>query len=248
MTETTASEKVPFLLPFADIQERKKPRQNVSFNKFIFLQTGLILLYTAISLAAIRTFTKGHPAISAIEPVPSATTELRPHMYMNLNHNPFAGPPRGNPDIDETWRELLKNINIRVSKDELESTGQTSVDLPENGGYLAWFGAYHELHCLKFVRQWVYRDHYFPNITQSEHGVLEMHTDHCIEYLRQSAMCHADTSLTVFRWDEHRDKPVMKSKRAPHMCRDWEAVEEVARQRSIGTSEFKGLRNPLEKM
>lgn len=67
---------------------------------------------------------------------------------MNLNRNPFTGSPYINPQVDESWRKLLDNINIRVSKEELEYNHQTSVELPENGGYLAWMSVYHELHCL----------------------------------------------------------------------------------------------------
>ena len=72
--------------------------------------------------------------------------QSQPQLYMNLNHNPFAGKP--SPQIDAAWHGLMENINIRVSKTEMEKTKQTSVELPEGGGNLAWLGAYHELHCL----------------------------------------------------------------------------------------------------
>lgn len=67
-------------------------------------------------------------------------------MYMNLDNNPFAGPP--DPAIDAAWHKFMENINIRVSKKEMARTRQTSVELPEGGGDLAWLGVYHELHCL----------------------------------------------------------------------------------------------------
>lgn len=39
-------------------------------------------------------------------------------------------------------------MTIRVSKHDLEKNNQSSVELPEGGGYLAWPGVYHELHCV----------------------------------------------------------------------------------------------------
>jgi hypothetical protein len=67
-------------------------------------------------------------------------------LFRNLTGNPFAGPPV--PEIDKSWEELLDNMNMRVEKGELERNGQASVPLPEGGGHLAWFGAFHDLHCI----------------------------------------------------------------------------------------------------
>ena len=41
----------------------------------------------------------------------------------------------------------MGNMSIRVTKEELDAHGQTSVELP-GGGYLAWLGVFHELHCV----------------------------------------------------------------------------------------------------
>lgn len=78
--------------------------------------------------------------------VAGLTITYGPKLFKNLTINPFAGAP--SPEIDKTWSELLAPMNIRVSKAELKSNGQTSVALPEGGGYLAWLGVFHELHCI----------------------------------------------------------------------------------------------------
>ncbi|OTA99910.1 hypothetical protein M426DRAFT_66888, partial [Hypoxylon sp. CI-4A] len=51
---------------------------------------------------------------------------------------------------------------------------------------------YHQLHCLDAIRHgyWGARDGLDPN-QHSKPG----HIRHCIDYLRQSLMCHADTNL-----------------------------------------------------
>lgn len=39
-------------------------------------------------------------------------------------------------------------MNMRFSKQELERVNQDSVALPQGGGYLGWYGVFHELHCV----------------------------------------------------------------------------------------------------
>jgi len=61
--------------------------------------------------------------------------------------SPYAGPPSSKL-VDQSWHDLLKNINLRVSGEEIRRTNQESITLPEGGGYLAWIGAQHQLHCI----------------------------------------------------------------------------------------------------
>lgn len=41
----------------------------------------------------------------------------------------------------------MLNMSVRVTKEELDAHGQTSIELL-GGGYLAWLGVFHELHCV----------------------------------------------------------------------------------------------------
>ena len=63
------------------------------------------------------------------------------------NSSEYAGRPL-DPDVDEAWRKLLQPMDIRVTASELARNSRMSVRLPEGGGYLAWLGVFHELHCL----------------------------------------------------------------------------------------------------
>ena len=74
---------------------------------------------------------------------------------------------------------------------------------------------------------------------------LKAFTDHCIEQLRQAAMCHGDVSLTTFFWDPTKSLPVFSPKRAPHTCIDWEQLASFANDRSVALDELERLRNPL---
>lgn len=64
---------------------------------------------------------------------------------LQTNRSRYSGPPH--PDIDKSWDELFKFRDIRVTAEELNFNQRTSVELPE-GGYMAWLGIWHELHCV----------------------------------------------------------------------------------------------------
>lgn len=65
--------------------------------------------------------------------------------FTAFQDSPFTGSP--GPDSDRAWHDLLSNMSVRVSREELERGNQTSVELPD-GGYMAWLGVFHELHCV----------------------------------------------------------------------------------------------------
>jgi hypothetical protein len=164
-------------------------------------------------------------------------------LYDNFVNSPYAGEPT--PESDEAWHTLLNNMSVRVTGDELARHNQTSVELP-GGGYLAWLGVFHELHCVKMLRQWSWREHYFPNMTAHEHRHQMVHIDHCLDWLRNAAICGADTSaLAVFKWDEKLPHPMLNTKRVPHRCVDWDALMRSHEDRVVSRDEIVSMRNPL---
>ena len=65
--------------------------------------------------------------------------------YLAFQDSPYVGPPA--PEVDDAWSQLMMPMAIRVNEAELKAGEQHSVELPD-GGYLAWLGVYHELHCI----------------------------------------------------------------------------------------------------
>jgi hypothetical protein len=106
----------------------------------------LISFYTMVYFVATHLdrceFTLLHDTIRDLR-VKVRTTE-----YVVAGLSPYAGGPT--PEVDGAWHELLANISIRVSDEELARNGdrQESVRLPESGGQMAWLGVFHQLHCL----------------------------------------------------------------------------------------------------
>ena len=68
-------------------------------------------------------------------------------VFHNLSQTPFAGE-KSKEDLEKAWKDLMEPMNMRFTKEELESVNQESVELPENGGYMGWFGVFHQLHCI----------------------------------------------------------------------------------------------------
>lgn len=140
---------------------------------------------------------------------------LRPQSFVLSGESPYAGPP--SKDIDRAWTKLLDHVNIRASDRELTSLNQTSVQLPNGQGSLVWMDVSHQLHCVvssycpkitpptrafitnilqKYLRQWIYRDHYHPEVGPEEtpHWLL-----HIGEYSRVAIACSPGPTNFTFQ-------------------------------------------------
>ncbi|KAK3171661.1 hypothetical protein OEA41_003745 [Lepraria neglecta] len=207
----------------------------------IFIHGALIALYTVLSVAAIRTHSNRplapRPAIDNLDSKYTRT------IFHNLTGNPYAGPP--SPEIDAAWSDLLAPMHIRVTKAELQRDNQDSVPLTEGGGYLGWMGVFHELHCVNMLRKWNYREYYHSDLSPEEEKHLGSHIDHCFEMLRQSAVCHADASLTTFKWHPAKTRPMFNASESVHSCVDWDILMTSVADRVVQEEEISRLDNPL---
>ncbi|KAK5635670.1 hypothetical protein RRF57_011382 [Xylaria bambusicola] len=67
-------------------------------------------------------------------------------------------------------------------------------------------------------------------------------TDHCIELLRQAAVCRADTSLQTYKWTADDDVPQFDAHSpVKHSCVDWDALKETVKPRIVSNDEMKRL-------
>lgn len=65
---------------------------------------------------------------------------------------------------------------------------------------------------------------------------LTMRADHCLEFARQSAMCHGDTTMTGFKWlHDSTGRVVEPTTRegAVHQCVNWEKLSGWAQGRRV---------------
>ncbi|KAM7185569.1 protein of unknown function (DUF3328) domain containing protein [Rhypophila sp. PSN 637] len=170
--------------------------------------------------------------------------------YMKVRYNatlviesPYNGADHH--EVDRAWHELLKNMNIAVPKSDLERIGTHSIPIPDmDEMYFAGLSVFHELHCLKRLKQYTWREHYFPNITADEERLNRLHTDHCLEILRQAVLCHADVSLFTLQWSEGSRQPRADFSQE-HQCADFDAINAWAAERRVDASKPGILTHPL---
>ncbi|CAF9926815.1 MAG: hypothetical protein GOMPHAMPRED_004234 [Gomphillus americanus] len=163
-----SEESEPFLAPTEKVQSRR------TLKALIVNIAGhvlLISLYTVVSLVFVDYRTRScWPQVNAIDHLKVEISRGSSNFYESTD---FVGSP--GPETDALWNRLLSDRNIRVSKEELSRNERTSIELPD-GGYLAWIGIFHELHCINLLRQWKHKDYYFGNATQEELEKIEKHT------------------------------------------------------------------------
>ena len=95
--------------------------------------------------------------------------------------------------------------------------GMGSVRLgPNNRGF--FISMFHELHCLRLMR---------TALASTPKPSLIDHSFHCLNYLRESALCASDTTLEPGDFMQ-RDFTVDRLG-ATHICRDWGAIYEDVR-------------------
>ncbi|CAG8948660.1 hypothetical protein HYFRA_00001780 [Hymenoscyphus fraxineus] len=235
-----------------DTSGRPKVAYSTTISTPVLIHLCILLLYCTVTFTIIKIHSSAPRSLPVLpNAINGLTTLYDTRVYNLLNHSKYVGPP-SDQSIDESWIELLDPMYIRVQRSELERNGRTSVSLGRNGkepeSFLAWLGVFHELHCVKLLRQWKYKSHYFPNITANEADNLESHTDHCLDRIRAAFMCHPDTSsLVTFNWSNNQ-QPVVNGTKTLHSCINWKELIESTRTRAVSPQELAILKNPLSEI
>ncbi|KAI0486504.1 hypothetical protein F4859DRAFT_470572 [Xylaria cf. heliscus] len=137
----------------------------------------------------------------------------------------YAGPP--SPEQDAAWDDLVRPSFFRASLEDMENAGESIDDAVKiaDGGYVAELGVYHELHCLRHLRFYLYREHYYPNLTATQEEYIHIHLDHCLESLRKAVMCHGNSALYSFRWHGDDGPRASVKSNARSVCVKWDSIE-----------------------
>ncbi|KUJ19760.1 uncharacterized protein LY89DRAFT_772311, partial [Mollisia scopiformis] len=145
--------------------------------------------------------------------------------------SPYSGYPT--PELDEAWDKLLGNMNIRLSLEDLEAVGRVedAVELPDGSGYAGTLNIYHEIHCVKWLHVYMYQEYYYPNLDDAQREENREHSEHCLNQLRSTAMCHGDVGMVTYSWGNDSRKP--KAAATAHQCIDFERLAEWTQERTI---------------
>ncbi|CAG8961902.1 hypothetical protein HYFRA_00013702 [Hymenoscyphus fraxineus] len=159
-----------------------------------------------------------------------ATKYERVHMTRPLDDNPFVGGPR--PEHDEAWGKLVEPMIIKLTPEEYENAnlGVETIGFADGSGYLGELAVYHELHCVKRIRRHLHLKHYYPDLSDNDYRIEGIHIEHCLEYLREAAMCHGDPTVATMFW---RDALPTSRAHSDHECVNWDSLDSWARSRSV---------------
>ncbi|CAI7656875.1 unnamed protein product [Penicillium discolor] len=133
---------------------------------------------------------------------------FQPHSY-------FGGPPSNK--TDEIWKRLsppgdgIVELPIAAAKNLPES-----LPAPNNPDTALVYGVsvFHQLHCLNFLRF-----AYYPSsVKDMDEEEVAFHRDHCLDYIRQVLMCHADPTF------EPMSEVGINGMGATHQCRDFDKI------------------------
>lgn len=195
-----------------------------------FLYLGLFYGWMPSSHHANNACANSHDLFPSIADSDAVHYERRP-FPVRIHGNAFAGEPR--PELDAAWHELFEDIRIRVSAADLMYFNLSSIPLANGSGFAAELGVHHELHCLKKIRHWIYRDYYLADEPESELVEWRAHIHHCLEMLRESIMCRGDTSLTTFQHLPTTPPRLTAVALAHHQCVDWDRLMQWVRARAV---------------
>ncbi|THU98044.1 hypothetical protein K435DRAFT_818984 [Dendrothele bispora CBS 962.96] len=119
--------------------------------------------------------------------------------------------------FDDTDDFPIQGVNATERWQSIYPPGYGFVRLGENSRLLC-VAMFHQLHCLEKMR--IFLDN--PNNT----GVGFPHQHHCMNYLRQNFLCHADLTLEPFAKGINLDGglEMMSGVGVEHSCTDWDML------------------------
>ncbi|KIM92484.1 hypothetical protein OIDMADRAFT_139587, partial [Oidiodendron maius Zn] len=169
------------------------------------------------------------PANSVIE----YEVKTRAHEFEILpDGSSYVGTPDNN--TDRLWYELYAGLGIQIiSKEEASLLPQKTTPVPGYPDqYPILLQAFHEMHCVNALRKTLYPEVYGTVIFSD--GTKNMaklhHLEHCVDLLRETIMCVADTSVGFFI-PASNGHGLEDDSRVKRVCRKYENLQEWAKKR-----------------
>ncbi|KAJ3556369.1 hypothetical protein NM688_g2070 [Phlebia brevispora] len=144
----------------------------------------------------------------------------------------YFGEPSG--EVDQAWKELYGDFDLsQLSEDEVvRLPNKTAPYSGDPTKHVVILTVFHQLHCVNVLRK-VFRSDYYADPVTGDigsmlHADIPLHVTHCLDFLRQGAMCAADLSPIPFIWDDEVQDAIPNPD-IVHTCRKWENVVDWAR-------------------
>ncbi|KAK3344833.1 hypothetical protein B0H65DRAFT_186913 [Neurospora tetraspora] len=170
---------------------------------------------------------------------------LGKNMSLNMQKGniDFNGPPR--PELENAWDDILRYQNVRIPRKDMgQFQDDDTVIRLTDGTYYFTVSVFHGLHCVERVRKYIYKDHYYPDLSEMQAIALLKHTEHCIDYFLQYLQCNADTTLLPMEWTTEDPKPVSQGL-GKHTCVNWGSIFDWVKENSFDPFEPGILMHPI---
>ncbi|KAJ7485876.1 hypothetical protein FB451DRAFT_995635, partial [Mycena latifolia] len=142
--------------------------------------------------------------------------------------SPFHLP--SSHELDQMWSNLYSNGISRITREEAARLPNKTHAIPGDDGHyassllcsrqnIAELDVFHSLHCLNKIRMAV--------CSLYEVMVHPKPTLHCVDHIRQSIMCHGDTSVLVWQWDDSFNRSGIQGNIA-RTCRQFDKLQDWA--------------------
>ncbi|KAI3393923.1 hypothetical protein diail_3485 [Diaporthe ilicicola] len=155
---------------------------------------------------------------------------------------------RASPEVDEAWDALGVNSRAGViSREQGLKSGLTDAHVQRadkyGGGFFVNVEGMHHLHCLNLVRQGLYYnvEYYKKQGTGAfvnDDMIIEKHISHCLDTIRQTLMCTADTGVLGQVWFDHESPTAFPDFNTKHKCKNFDDISRwaVAHQEAVPDS------------
>ncbi|KAK1981464.1 hypothetical protein LZ30DRAFT_720000 [Colletotrichum cereale] len=234
-SETTESSSFLTESEIRDIRSNRiSRRRRWWYISFVLVHVVLLSVYvgTLLSLRAqVAKLRKYGPQLVNSPANDGVEWELQTYINNDNEHGPFSGPPRD--EVDRNWHNIINDENIVLEPEYMKQLGrdQFGVAVPDGSGFIGTLNVYHELHCIKRLYQYTYPEVYPRGDTPAAEASSRQHKDHCLDFLRQSAMCHADVGVITFQWSPESLLPVANA--THHQCANWEKLARWTKGRTV---------------
>ncbi|CAD6577523.1 MAG: hypothetical protein ASARMPRED_008310 [Alectoria sarmentosa] len=170
--------------------------------------------------------------------------------YETLRHRPDAWSnsiySEASHESDAAWNELVAFRGVTLSDEEATRLNMST--LPVKNGHDTVFGFNHNIHCLRFLRQVIHSDYYYPKETDEQRAEHMFHArkpktnphlnltssffffsskpDHCLETIRLSVMYVPDLTPLELYWESQRGRKWEVAARSDSQreCVKWEPL------------------------
>ncbi|PNS17447.1 Meiosis protein mei2 [Sphaceloma murrayae] len=223
-SEATGEEKASsgeFTELYGDYRELEQRLRNL---KVWVYSLGTILALTVALLVLTNTSVVGHKNPWKPTPVPempmTTVTFRKEEVYANNTA----------PGSDEAWSELMPKGDGFVVINNPEQY-QLQPGKPSSEGPLYDITMFHQLHCLRHIRVYLYTIIEIANNAGNNSDAINMflgrqdpHVHHCFDYIRQGIMCSADLTVEWPKEEPDGGRFSVDGWGIQHQCKSWEGI------------------------